>query len=83
MIEGEFATLGFVAYLQKPAADKNSIMIDLLLEKGAVLYCKTSVPQGLTVSIMSTMAGALRNTAVLPNIIHRLLRAVTRYSATH
>ena len=80
MIEGEFATLGFVAYLQKPAADKNSVIIDLLLEKGAVLYCKTSVPQGLTVS---TMAGTLCNIAVPSNPIHRLLRVVTRYSATH
>ena len=80
MIEGEFATLGFVAYLQRPAADKNSVMIDLLLENGAVLYCKTNVPQGLTVS---TMMGVPCNTTVLPNLLERLLRAVTIYSATH
>lgn len=50
MVKGEFATLGFVAYLQKPAADFNSVIVDVLLDGGAVFYCKTTVPQGLFVS---------------------------------
>ncbi|KAI9172734.1 putative amidase [Paramyrothecium foliicola] len=49
MVEGEFATLGFVSYLEKPPADHNSVIVDMLLEAGAVLYCKTNVPQTLMV----------------------------------
>ncbi|KAJ5187622.1 hypothetical protein N7449_010616 [Penicillium cf. viridicatum] len=42
MVKGEAATLGFVKYLTE-----NSPTVDMLLEGGAVLYCKTNVPQGL------------------------------------
>ncbi|KAH7131008.1 amidase signature domain-containing protein [Dactylonectria macrodidyma] len=47
MVKGEAATLGFVSYLAKPLADENSVIVDMLLEAGAVLYCKTNVPQTL------------------------------------
>ncbi|KAJ3543121.1 hypothetical protein NM208_g3742 [Fusarium decemcellulare] len=45
----EAATLGFVSYLTKPAATSNSVIVDILLDAGAVLYCKTNVPQTLFV----------------------------------
>lgn len=53
MVKGEAATLGFVSYLAKPLAEENSVMVDMLLEAGAVLYCKTNVPQTLFVCISS------------------------------
>jgi amidase len=43
MVKGEAACLGFVSYLKKPVATKNSFA-------GAVLYVKTNVPQTLFVS---------------------------------
>lgn len=49
MVKDEAATLGFVSYLTKPKADENSVIVDMLLEAGAVLYCKTNVPQTLFV----------------------------------
>ncbi|KAH7133814.1 amidase signature domain-containing protein [Dactylonectria macrodidyma] len=42
MVKGEAATLGFVAYLSKPVAEENSPLVDVLLEGGAVFYCKTN-----------------------------------------
>ncbi|KAM5354435.1 hypothetical protein ACJ41O_001084 [Fusarium nematophilum] len=53
MVKGEAATLGFVAYLPKPVAEENSPIVDILLEAGAVFYCKTNVPQGLFVCTIS------------------------------
>jgi amidase len=50
MVKGEAACLGFVSYLKKPVATKNSFAVDMLLEAGAVLYVKTNVPQTLFVS---------------------------------
>ncbi|KAJ0420508.1 amidase signature domain-containing protein [Aspergillus carlsbadensis] len=47
MIKGQFASMGYVSYLKKPRAEENSVIVDILLEGGAVLYCKTTVPQGL------------------------------------
>lgn len=52
MIKGEFATMGFVSYLQKPAATQNATLIDILLDGGGVLYCKTTVPQTLLVNVL-------------------------------
>lgn len=49
MVEGEYATMGFSSYLTKPPAEYNSVLVDMLLEGGAVLYCKTSLPQGILV----------------------------------
>lgn len=50
MVEGEYATLGFISYLKKPRAIENSFIVDQLLDAGAVLYVKTNVPQTLFVS---------------------------------
>jgi hypothetical protein len=47
MVKGEYATLGFVSYLKKPPAEENSVIVDMLLDAGAVLYVKTNVPQTL------------------------------------
>lgn len=37
--------MGYVANISRPEADENSPLVDMLLEAGAVLYCKTNVPQ--------------------------------------
>ena len=50
MVKGEYATLGFISYLERPAATENSVLVDQLVEAGAVLYVKTNVPQTLFVS---------------------------------
>lgn len=41
---GKDATIGITCFVGKPAA-RNSPLVDMLLELGAVLYCKTNVPQ--------------------------------------
>jgi amidase len=43
---GYDASIGFAALAEKPAKE-NSTLVDILLEQGAVLYCKTNVPQTL------------------------------------
>ncbi|KAF2009649.1 amidase [Aaosphaeria arxii CBS 175.79] len=61
-IKGQFANLGYVSYLKKPRASENSVIIDILLDGGAVLYCKTTVPQALFVMEgYSTVCGTTRN----------------------
>jgi Asp-tRNA(Asn)/Glu-tRNA(Gln) amidotransferase A subunit family amidase len=45
-IRGYDASLGLAALCFKPATD-NSVLVDCLLNSGAVLYCKTNVPQTL------------------------------------
>lgn len=42
---GVQSTLGMISYLDKPAATENSPLVDTLLELGAILYCKTNIPQ--------------------------------------
>ena len=44
--KGSEATIGFVGYLGQ-MAEKNSPLVDILLEQGAVIYVKTNVPQTL------------------------------------
>ncbi|KAJ3536825.1 hypothetical protein NM208_g6489 [Fusarium decemcellulare] len=48
-VKGEYGTLGFVSYLKDPAAEENSVIVDVLHDAGAVFYCKTNVPQTLFV----------------------------------
>ena len=43
-IKGYDASVGVAALCFKPA-DTNSALVDLLLSKGAVVYCKTNIPQ--------------------------------------
>ncbi|KAK0128390.1 hypothetical protein ONS95_000360 [Cadophora gregata] len=45
-VKGYDACIGFASLVGKPAAE-NSLLVDILLELGAVLYCKTNVPQTL------------------------------------
>jgi amidase len=48
-VRGTEATLGFIAYLDHGPSQENSDMVDTLLNLGAVLYCKTNIPQTLMV----------------------------------
>ncbi|KAL2064572.1 hypothetical protein VTL71DRAFT_3709 [Oculimacula yallundae] len=45
VVKDHHATVGYVEFLKRPAPTANSAMVDLLLDAGAVLYCKTNVPQ--------------------------------------
>lgn len=45
-VRGYDSSLGLAALSFKPATE-NSVLVDLLLASGAVLYCKTNVPQAL------------------------------------
>jgi amidase len=60
MVKGEYATLGFISYLKKPVAEENSVLVDQLLEAGAVFYVKTNVPQTLFVSPFHLLLNAPR-----------------------
>ncbi|KAK3726061.1 hypothetical protein LTR37_000209 [Vermiconidia calcicola] len=42
---GVATTLGFVSYLDHELPKENSPLTDILLELGAILYCKTNIPQ--------------------------------------
>ncbi|KAF4449511.1 hypothetical protein F53441_7247 [Fusarium austroafricanum] len=44
-IKGHYATVGYVEFLRQPAPEENSALVNLLLDAGAVLYCKTNIPQ--------------------------------------
>ena len=45
-IKGYDASIGLAALAFKPAAE-NALLVDVLLDAGAVLFCKTNVPQTL------------------------------------
>ncbi|KAG9244368.1 general amidase-like protein [Calycina marina] len=45
-VKGYDASIG-IASLAKNPAKENSLLVDILLEQGAVLYCKTGIPQTL------------------------------------
>jgi Asp-tRNA(Asn)/Glu-tRNA(Gln) amidotransferase A subunit family amidase len=38
-------TMGFVSFLERPPQSTNSVLVDVLLAAGAVLYVKTNIPQ--------------------------------------
>ncbi|KAJ5381672.1 uncharacterized protein N7496_004100 [Penicillium cataractarum] len=46
---GYDSTIGFTSLVNKPAIN-NSTIVDLLLEAGAVIYCKTNVPTAMMIS---------------------------------
>ncbi|CAI7572649.1 unnamed protein product [Penicillium glandicola] len=46
---GYDSTIGFTSLVNKPAT-YNSTVVDLLIETGAVLYCKTNVPTAMMIS---------------------------------
>jgi amidase len=45
-VRGHDASIGLAALCFKPATE-NSVLVDCLLDAGAVLYCKTNIPQTL------------------------------------
>ncbi|KAI3537871.1 amidase [Colletotrichum filicis] len=45
VVRGHYATVGYVEFLKRPLPTSNSAMVDLLVDAGAVLFCKTNVPQ--------------------------------------
>jgi amidase len=46
-VKGVKSTLGFISFIDNPAASQNSPLVTTLLDLGAVLYVKTNVPQSL------------------------------------
>ncbi|KAJ5721225.1 uncharacterized protein N7483_009159 [Penicillium malachiteum] len=44
-VKGVQSSLGFVSFLDNPPATENSVLVDILLKAGAVLYVKTNIPQ--------------------------------------
>ncbi|KAH7553089.1 hypothetical protein BM1_08062 [Bipolaris maydis] len=46
-VAGSDASIGFVSFLSRPLSEKNSPLVDILLELGAVIYVKTNLPQTL------------------------------------
>jgi len=46
-VKGSHATIGYVSFISRPPASFNSAVIELLLEQGAVFYCKTNLPQSM------------------------------------
>ncbi|KAK8117214.1 uncharacterized protein PG998_005495 [Apiospora kogelbergensis] len=45
VVEGRHASVGYVEYLRQPLPEGESTLVKLLLEAGAILYCKTNIPQ--------------------------------------
>ncbi|KAK7976283.1 hypothetical protein PG989_014746 [Apiospora arundinis] len=45
VVEGRHASVGYVEYLRQPVPKGESTLVKLLQEAGAILYCKTNVPQ--------------------------------------
>jgi amidase len=60
-IIGVHSTIGYVSFINNPPASTNSVLVDILLANGAVLYVKTNIPQTM-------MAGDSHN-----NIFGRVL----------
>ena len=52
VVKGHHATVGYIEFLRQPIPDTNSALVDLLLDAGAVLYCKTNLPQTMMVRKM-------------------------------
>ncbi|KAK1487209.1 amidase [Colletotrichum cuscutae] len=44
-VDGHFASVGYVAFLKQDRPKGNAALVKLLLDAGAVLYCKTNIPQ--------------------------------------
>lgn len=53
IVKGQYATAGYIEFLKRPIPDTNSPLVDLLLDAGSVLYCKTNLPQSQMVSLMA------------------------------
>jgi Asp-tRNA(Asn)/Glu-tRNA(Gln) amidotransferase A subunit family amidase len=44
-VRGVQSTIGYTAFIAHPPAATNGVLVDMLLEAGAVLYVKTNLPQ--------------------------------------
>ncbi|CAK7238286.1 hypothetical protein SEUCBS140593_010512 [Sporothrix eucalyptigena] len=44
-VKGKYSTAGYTALLRRPVPEDNAAIVNLLLDAGAVMYCKTNVPQ--------------------------------------
>jgi Asp-tRNA(Asn)/Glu-tRNA(Gln) amidotransferase A subunit family amidase len=42
---GVASTIGFTSFLDNPLPTENAALVKILLELGAILYCKTNIPQ--------------------------------------
>ena len=61
-IKGVPTSLGFVSFLGREPATQNSVLVDVLLKAGAVLYVKTNVPQTMmTADSHNNVFGRVRN----------------------
>ncbi|KAJ5295132.1 hypothetical protein N7508_009953 [Penicillium antarcticum] len=61
-IKGVPTSLGFTSFLDHEPVSQNSVLIDILLEAGAVLYVKTNVPQTMmTADSHKNVFGRVRN----------------------
>ncbi|KPM38159.1 hypothetical protein AK830_g8416 [Neonectria ditissima] len=45
VVEGKHATVGYIEFLKRPVPTTSSPLVNMLLDAGAVLYCKTNLPQ--------------------------------------
>ncbi|KXJ90342.1 amidase signature domain-containing protein [Microdochium bolleyi] len=45
IVDGHHATVGYSEFLRRPLPTEQSTLVNLLQDAGAVLYCKTNVPQ--------------------------------------
>ncbi|KAH7029877.1 amidase signature domain-containing protein [Microdochium trichocladiopsis] len=45
VVDGQYSTVGYVEFLRKPLPTGQSALVNLLQDAGAVLYCKTNIPQ--------------------------------------
>lgn len=66
-VEGMDSTIGFAKNLYKPAS-KNSVPVQILVDLGAIPFCKTNVPQTLASinsdnPIFGTTGNGLKNSA--------------------
>ncbi|KAH7392809.1 amidase signature domain-containing protein [Pyrenochaeta sp. MPI-SDFR-AT-0127] len=43
-VKGVQATIGYTSFISKPPAAKNSVVVDILSQAGAVFYVKTNIP---------------------------------------
>ena len=54
-VKGFQSTIGFVSFLDREPDTENSVLVDILLGLGAVLYVKTNIPQTLMVSLLNLL----------------------------
>lgn len=66
---GQESTIGYISRLGNSTAARNSTIVDLILEQGGVVYCKTNVPQTvLSADTVNNIFGRTLN-PVVRNII--------------